>query len=230
MVPDQERPNGWKILELGGIPVYLEPSFLLFMGLIFLMNMGSDGIDVPAVGIFIVAIFISLVVHEFGHALTAKLSGCDRIIIALRMFGGYATHTPTTRGKSLLIVLMGPAFGFALFGIALLLSIFLQAPPASVEHFLSTLIFINLFWSVFNLIPIYPMDGGQALYHTLTFWKYDETALVMTAKVSMVASVITGYFAYQFGFLFMGLFCIQFFVSNLQIVQAYSGDGGNRWR
>lgn len=228
IVPDRDRPDGWKILELGGIPVYVEPSFFLFMGLIALMQMGPEGINIPAVGIIIVALCLSLLVHEFGHAITAKLCGCGRIFIALRLFGGYATHTPTTRGKSLLIIIMGPAFGFALYLLATLLWNVFPSPPASIRLLLLYLMWMNLFWTLFNLLPIYPLDGGQALFNALAFWKYNDDAMLLTAKVSMATAVVTGIWAYSHHEMFIGIYCLSFFMSNLQIVQAYGG--GSRWR
>lgn len=225
--PDYDRPAGWQILNFFGIPIYVEPSFFMFVGLIFLLQATGGPINVPEVGLFIFVIFFSILIHELGHALTAKMFGCDSIRIAMVMFGGYATHSHTTRGKSVVISLAGPSFGLALGGAATVLylvggeRLLAIGPQGAMGFVLSVVIFINFFWSLFNLLPIYPLDGGQALMYGLSGVLHSEArAMLFVARLSMALCVLVAVISYQLGFVFVAIFCFFFFMNNMRIMQA----------
>ncbi|MFA6119271.1 MAG: site-2 protease family protein [Parachlamydiales bacterium] len=142
------------------IPIYIHPFFWLFSALIGFFMSGS------LIGTFfwIGIIFVSVLVHELGHAVMALIFK-QRVKIQLVAMGGLTTY----HGKTLkyyqqfLITLNGPLFGILLFAISVLIIWFdfIKNPLA-----LSTLkIFssVNLFWSLVNLIPVLPLDGGQLL-------------------------------------------------------------------
>jgi Zn-dependent protease len=116
--------------------------------------------------IWIGVVFISIVVHEFGHAITYRLFGCNSFIV-LYAFGGLAvpyTSVPSRRWKRILVLLAGPFAGFALAGLLygfkhffpdiLLRNLYLAA-------FIEMLIYVNFVWGLFNLLPVFPLDGGQ---------------------------------------------------------------------
>ena len=224
VTPDRDRPAGWKLISAFGIPIYIEPSFLLFMGLIFLMSSGSGPMDVSGLGILCFVIFFSLLIHEFGHAIVAKSVGCDSIRIALIMFGGYATHSPTTRGRSLLITLAGPFFTLMLLIAANLLLRLKFGDPSyansAIFIFLRNMAFLNLLWLILNLMPVYPLDGGQALFHGLTYWIDQNKAMRWVARVSLVICVIGGILAMTGGQTFVAIFCAIFFFNNFKTLQA----------
>lgn len=217
------QPRGWQVLRLFGIPVYVEPMFLALIAIIFFFYQGS--MSSVSIGLLCFVGFFSLLTHEFGHALVSRLVGCDGIRIALTGFGGYATHTPTTRGKSLLITLAGPFFGyvlgFAALGLYLgggpLLDI---GPEGAMLDLLQMTWVINLFWSTFNMLPIHPMDGGQSLFHALTYWVRPEKAMLWVARFSMALCIPLGFFAYQTGQIFIAFFSLMFFMDNLRVSQA----------
>lgn len=221
------RTSGWKILQVGGIPVYVEPSFLFFLLIIILFNASGEAFNAAQVGLLCFVIFVSILIHELGHALTARLVGCDGIRVALIMFGGYATHTPTTRGRSLGISLAGPAAGLLLGGAALLFywfggDLLYVGPEGATLYLVQSLIFINFFWTFFNLLPIHPMDGGRALFHGLTYFKSEQTSMLWVARLSMVLCVICGILAFQAGFTFMAFFFVMFFMNNWNVMRAAS--------
>ena len=109
-------------------------------------------------------IFISVTVHEFGHALTAYAFG-QKPQVQLVAMGGLTSY----QGKNLkfwkqfLIVLNGPLFGIMLFLLAtVLLKTGLASVPAAAK-FLTIMQVVNLFWSIVNLVPVLPLDGGQLM-------------------------------------------------------------------
>ena len=63
-----DGPGGWRIMTIAGIPVNVRPNFLLLLVFYFFANASPEGeIDIPQVGIWCLAVFVSLIVHEFGH-------------------------------------------------------------------------------------------------------------------------------------------------------------------
>ncbi len=122
--------------------------------------------------IWIVVVFVSILVHELGHALIAEALGCPASIV-LYHFGGLAMHHPGfnyTRRVRMLIIIAGPAAGLLLYGLVELFLVseaqFGFLPQAWVTSVplnaaIGFLIQVNLFWSLFNLLPVFPLDGGQ---------------------------------------------------------------------
>jgi stage IV sporulation protein FB len=229
------QPRGLQILRLFGIPVYIEPAFLFLIAIVFMINGGSG--DLVRIGLLCFVIFFSLLVHEFGHAIVSRIFGCDAIRIVLTGLGGYATHTPTTRGKSLLITLAGPSFGYALGFAAYFLYSFrhdlIAASPGgfrdlagahipAAEDLLLMTAFINIFWSTFNLLPIHPMDGGQSLFHVLTYRLTDHRAMLYVTRLSMILCVPLAFYAFQIGWIFAAFILALLFLDNLRMAQALS--------
>jgi stage IV sporulation protein FB len=144
----------------GRIPISIYPTFWLFAGLIGYLNSRS----LVGTLIWIAIIFVSVLFHEFGHALTALLFG-QNPRIELVALGGLTYHNGQKLPfwKQFFIVLDGPVFGFLLVIIA---TILLQVPALSqgmIGSVLSLTRVVNLFWTVVNLLPVMPLDGGQLL-------------------------------------------------------------------
>lgn len=218
--PGTGLPGGPQVLSLFGIPIFIEFGFLIFLGLFAMLFTGGE-MDLPRMGLICAIIFFSLLVHEFGHALTARALGCDAIRIVLVFFGGYATHTPTTHGRSLLISLAGPAaeIVLALAGIVLILqpAVLSIGPPGAMEDMLGLIILLNLIWAGFNLIPIYPLDGGHVLFHGLALRLSPQKSMKITSWISMILCIVVGGLSYQRGFNFVALYCFFFFMQNYSL-------------
>lgn len=122
--------------------------------------------------LWLTVFFVSILVHELGHAFMARLFGY-RSDVTLVFFGGFARHeTPAnySHGREVLITLAGPGAGFLLAFATLALTLFLPSGAEitdntlaahSIDFTLSQLLFVNIFWSIFNLIPVLPLDGGR---------------------------------------------------------------------
>ncbi len=137
----------------------IHPFFWLFSALIGWMYTQ----DIVGVVIWIFVIFVSVLVHEFGHALTA-LFFKQKVSIQLVALGGVTSYDgpKLTFGKQFLITLNGPLFGFMLFGVAYFLLHFEINSPFFVG-ILRIIQVANLFWTIVNLLPVMPLDGGQLL-------------------------------------------------------------------
>jgi Zn-dependent protease len=165
----------------GRIPITIYPTFWLFAALIGYLNSLTFVGTLVWVGI----IFVSVLFHEFGHALTASLFG-QHPRIELVALGGLTYHDGQKLSfwKQFLIVLNGPIFGFML---AILATILLQFPKFSEGMTASVLTLtrlVNIFWTVVNLLPVMPLDGGQLLRIVL-----EKIFGLKGFKYAMIASV-----------------------------------------
>ena len=150
--------------RLAGFPIRVTPWFWVTMALL-----GSDTlrISVLALVLWVVAGFVSILVHELGHSVSARWFRSPSIIV-LTAFGGYAQYyekAPPSGWRRLLVCLMGPIAGFLLLGLFYVSnsSVGWMAMHPALELFGSFVMVQCLFWGLFNLLPIWPMDGGQAL-------------------------------------------------------------------
>lgn len=149
--------RGLLIGRLFGTDIYCEFSFFLIIALYFVTR------DAAEAAVFSVALLISILVHEFGHVLAVRRLLKAPSIVVLWMLGGLCIYRGAPRpGQQAVISLMGPAFSFALGGLAYAARLLLPAPPL-VSLFLLVMIVINLIWTLANLLPALPLDGGQAL-------------------------------------------------------------------
>ncbi len=146
----------------GKIPIRIHPLFWLLAVVIGWLN--SDGNPVKT-AIWTLIILISVLIHEFGHALTALAFG-QKARIDLVGFGGL-THRHGGKLKfwqEFLIVLNGPLFGLLLSVIAYVWLIEVNPAQNSLYRYgLQVTVLVNVFWTILNLLPVYPLDGGHLL-------------------------------------------------------------------
>jgi Zn-dependent protease len=194
---------GWS-LKLGkwfGIEVNLHVTFLLLIGfLAFTGFLATRNAGAVAGNIgFLLALFLCVLLHEFGHALAARRYGIQTKDITLLPIGGVARleRMPTDPKQELVVALAGPAVNVVI-AIALL-------PIVALSNvaFVERLFAANLFLVAFNLIPAFPMDGGRVLRAGL--------ALKMNyAGATKAAATIGQGFAVVFGLI--GLFTNPFLI------------------
>lgn len=145
----------------GKIPISIHPFFWILAALIGWIN--SQG-SLLGVMIWIGIIFVSVLFHEYGHAFTAVCFK-QKAQIQLVAMGGLTSYTgPKLKfWQQFLIVLNGPVFGFLLFlGATFLLKSGVNYSPTVYTTLRITQV-ANLFWTIANLLPVMPLDGGQLL-------------------------------------------------------------------
>ena len=162
----------WQIAKVAGIPIRVHATFLIFIVFIYVALAQGQG---PAVALetvaFFLAIFGCVVLHELGHALTARRYGVRTRDITLLPIGGVARleRIPEKPSQEIAVALAGPAVNVLIAGV--LLAIFVGGGGTlSPENlgtleggFLERLLAYNVFLALFNLIPAFPMDGGRVL-------------------------------------------------------------------
>lgn len=151
--------------------------------------------------IWMVAMLISILVHELGHAIAARTFGSHVTSVKLIMLGGYCAYDrePRARWKRITISLAGPIAGFILWGLiqgsdysfSLLSRAMLVSPYLFL--FLEFLLFMNLAWGIMNLFPILPLDGGRVSYELCDGAKMPKPDVVARWISVVVAGMIVLY-------------------------------------
>ncbi len=170
------------------IPVTIRPAFWLFTGILSFIL--SDG-NITQALIWMVIIFVSVLFHEYGHALTAKMFGRAPRIELVAM-GGLTFHDGEKLPfwKQFLITFNGPLFGLVL-GIAAG-SLGLMAKAPLLKTILMQTAYVNIFWTIINLVPVLPLDGGQLLRLGLEKW-FNVKGLRYTFMVSGIISLLASF-------------------------------------
>ena len=208
--------------SIAGVPVRVHPLFWLIV-LLF----GSTGalIQIP---IWIFVVFISILFHELGHAMAFRFYGIHSQII-LHGMGGLTVPEATPWGMSwanvspspkqeIIISLAGPFSGFLFAAITMavvfftggtlhtsMLFGFIPLPLTATFNwqilsiFVTMLLYVNIFWGMFNLLPVFPLDGGQVTRNILI--QYDPYG---GTRKSLWVSVISGVVIALVGWLLMG--------------------------
>jgi Zn-dependent protease len=219
------------------MPVRVHPLFWLVMALI-----SGQRDNLGLIVTFIAAAFVSVLVHECGHGLMARSFGDSPAILLYGMgglcFTGERSHYPRRR---LAVLACGPGAGFLLFGVTVIAGrLFFGIDPRDslaavglghrvgggggfpsrlVEEFYLYLLFINLWWGLLNLLPIWPLDGGQMTSVLLGMVSPAQGAR-WTHIVSLLTASLLAMWVFQRENLFMALWFIMFAMVNFQALQS----------
>jgi Zn-dependent protease len=215
--------NSIKLGSLFGFPVTLDPSALAILALMVLLGAQGGAASAGYSFLLMIMVFGSIMVHELGHAFAARAYGLGPIAITLHGFGGLTrfTHAPKPR-QGIFVTLAGPFAGFVLGLVALVASFFIDGPV--VGRLLVTATTFNLFWSAFNLLPMYPLDGGSVTFHGLSLYKDPKVAMVWTARLGVLMAVGVGTAAVLTEQIFIGIIALMSLVRSVPL--ATSGSRG----
>lgn len=183
------RPPRWKIFEFFDIPVYVDVSFLLILFLI--LNSGGSF----SYGLMQALVLgLSIVAHEYGHALTGRLFGCETHDINLSMIGGCASmlSMPRRGWQEFLVAIAGPLVSFALCGLGYSALRFLQIGNDFLASALVYLFYLNLVLGCFNLLPGFPMDGGRIFRSAMQLFTTRPKATFVAMWVGRVVAILLG--------------------------------------
>jgi Zn-dependent protease/predicted transcriptional regulator len=239
----------WKVAEVSGIGIYVHATFLILVAWVGLGHYFFGGPIAAVAGlVFLTALFVCVVLHELGHALTAKHYGIQTRDITLLPIGGLARldRMPDDPAQELRIALAGPAvnvviaaflaLALALWqGVAALLWQNLGVSwyvPLVGSALLTRLMWVNLFLAAFNLLPAFPMDGGRVLRAYLAHRMEYPRATRIAASVGQGMALVFG-LAGLFGqpfLLFIALFVYIGAEMEAELVQLRAFFGSRRVR
>jgi Zn-dependent protease len=194
----------------GQIPLRIHPLFWLLVAYISAM---SSNFNLPLASMWAIVVVMSILIHELGHALTAKMFG-HQVSIELEGLGGKACHQgpPLQRWQEFLIVLNGPLAGLLL---AALCWGVLEVENGELPDALWRMAIIgfkaNIFWTLVNLMPVEPLDGGKLLriiLETLFGFKGLKAAHAISTALALL---LASYFFVEGAYLYGGLFLMTAF-------------------
>ena len=203
-----------------GIPVRVEPWFWITMAFIGGGLHATNSTDILLVLVFVFAGFLSIMIHELGHALTIRRYGLPAAI-TLQAFGGYASFPvgKLDRKQSFVVTAAGPVLQFVLGVLLIVLVPSISIPEGSLFlPFLRDLIWVSIAWSILNCLPVYPMDGGQMMAAILGPKKQHFVHLI--SSIVAVAVGIAGYL--YLGTILLPIFMALFAWQNWLLYQATS--------
>jgi Zn-dependent protease len=197
--------------HLFGTPIRIHPMFWAVSAVL--------GLRLPAVEllVWVAVVFASIVVHEMGHALAFALFRCRSRVVVYSLGGltipESTAGTGALRGwRSALVSASGPLAGFCLAGMTFVLLPLVVATSSGLSGALYYhLIWINLVWGAFNLLPVWPLDGGQVARSLLTAFAGDSgyaAATVLSLVTSGIGVVVTWQMGLPLAALFFAYFAL----------------------
>lgn len=197
----------WKLARIAGIDVYVHATFFMVVAWIALIHWNeSQSLDAVVEGVgFILALFACIVLHEFGHALTARHYGIRTRDITLLPIGGLARleRMPDVPVQELWVALAGPAvnvvIALMLFGWSQLSGAWQSVDQVGVTRgaFVQRVMLANVFLAGFNLLPAFPMDGGRALRALLATRMEYTRATQRAALIGQGMAILFGFIGLQ---------------------------------
>jgi Zn-dependent protease len=242
--------------QLGSIPVRIHPLFWVLVVVLGLMNGDPDGIRLL---LWVGTVFVSILIHELGHIIAMRAFGESGRIV-LHSFGGLAISDGASawgRGRSpkaqIIISLAGPLAGF-LFGAMFLIGFLfaggivkleaglpgilnithLETPPGASDHIRILFLmiwFVNFYWGLLNLLPIYPLDGGQ-IARELFQMREPHRGIINSLWLSVFCSAAIAVYCLTTTNHFLAFFFAYFAFSSYMNIQQLRGSGfgrGSRW-
>ncbi len=230
--------GSWRIGRIAGIDLFVHPTFFLLLVWVVVTNYLAhrDPMEAFSGLFFIVTLFGIVVLHELGHALTARRFGIRTRDITLLPIGGVARleRMPEEPWQELVVALAGPAVNAVLAGL-LYLALLPGGGPTSMSEamgggggFMQKFFWVNVTLAVFNLLPAFPMDGGRVL-RALLAMRFDYVRATQTAAViGQGVAILFGFLGLRYN-VFLVFIAIFVWVAGAQeagLVQLRSALGG----
>lgn len=204
--------------KIAGIKVSIHWTFLILLAWIVYVNyqVGSTSQELLWSVIYVIAIFVCVVLHEYGHALTARKFNIGTRDITLYPIGGIASleSIPKKPKEELLVAIAGPAVNVVIAVVFLpfidLSLIFESAGFTQINgsNFLTSVVSVNIWLVLFNMIPAFPMDGGR-VFRALLALKLDRVKATRIAaglgQILAIGFMLFGLYSNPFLFI-IGLF------------------------
>jgi Zn-dependent protease len=209
--------QGIKIYEVGGVPVSVSVTFLLLVAIVVGFNGVVAGTAMAA------GIFLSVLVHEYGHALVALRFRLGASIL-IHGLGGLCFHRAASSDRDdALILAAGPlleiAAGGAAIGVMFAAPEVLQIPW--VGEFVVAFAYFSIVWGLINLFaPIYPLDGGRLFHLLLRRFMPESSARTWALRVSLGTLVLAGLYAGMTRSFFLLLVIFMLAMDNYQALQS----------
>ena len=211
-----------KLGRIAGIEISIHWTFMILIFFIIYNNYkaGHDTEQMLWSVLFVLSIFFTVFLHELGHSLAAMKFGVKTRSITMLPIGGVASleRIPEKPSEELIVAIAGPAVNIAL---AILTFFFIDFPDLATlpdvlkdgvngSNFFIQFFIVNIWLSIFNLIPAFPMDGGRVLRALLSYKIPRHKATNIAARIGQLIAIlfiIIGFYSNPF-LIFIGIFII----------------------
>jgi len=185
-------------------------AFLLAAGL------GSRQANMAGDALFVISLFLFVLLHELGHALTARRYGIKTLEIVLYPIGGVARLEKMAEPKAeLAIAAAGPLVNIVLGG-AIFLGIAYAGLGGTASELLGRMAMVNFYLAGFNLLPAFPMDGGRMLRAGIAIAKGEEVATQIASRIGRWLAVMMALYGIIAGHIFLLLIALLVFLAATQ--------------
>src|SRR5438552_6695809 len=218
------------LFRVGGIDLFLHWSW--FLAAAFEISGGTKSYSSRTWNVLeYLALFLIVTLHEFGHALACRQMGGTANKIVLWPLGGVAYVDPPPRpAATLWSIAAGPLVNVVLIGLSYALTLWawhtgwsLTAPHA--YRLLWAIVLMNLGLLIFNLLPIYPLDGGQILRSLLCFVLGRARSLKVVALLGLLGAaglIVAAFWLHSFWIGLISLYVVMNCWTGLQQAQILS--------
>ena len=196
------KRKAFKLGSFTGIGIYVHWTMSLLLGAVFVLYLYlGASVSAALAGLMLVAtLFGCVIIHELGHALTAKHFGIGTLDITMYPIGGVARleGIPREPRQELLIAIAGPAMNLIIAAVLLVVNIATGRPltPSpfveSEPNVLGMLMWMNLALVGFNMLPAFPMDGGRVLRAGLATKLSYKNATRIASYVGQAMAILFG--------------------------------------
>jgi Zn-dependent protease len=211
-----------KLGRIAGIEISIHWTFMILIFFIIYNNYkaGNNTEQMLWSVLFVMSIFFTVFLHELGHSLAALKFGVKTKSITMLPIGGVASleRIPEKPFEELIVAIAGPAVNIFL---AIITFIFIEMPAAenipdilkagvNNSNFFLQFFIVNIWLSIFNLIPAFPMDGGRVLRAMLSYKIPRHKATNIAARIGQfiaIIFIIIGFYTNPF-LIFIGIFII----------------------
>ena len=235
-----------------GFPVRISPFFFVFSLILgYQLAVGSSNPGLVML-LWVAISFASILVHEIGHALAFKRYGIPSRIV-LYHFGGLAIpesafYQRLSPKQQIVISAAGP--GIQLCVAALLIGLLVMGNyyiptddlllrfvkplsgsrdmPYAARYAVWITLFVNVYWAVLNLVPVWPLDGGKISQELFTMFQV-RNAIRNSLILSIAACVVLVIWSFRTESRYMGFLFIILGVQSFQLLQRYDRFGGGQW-
>ncbi|HWC12502.1 MAG TPA: M50 family metallopeptidase [Acidimicrobiales bacterium] len=192
-----------------GVPVRVDPTFFLIAGLL-----GFGVGDLTFLVTWVTVVFVSVLVHELGHAVAFRAYGHEPQVLLQGMGGLTWASGRLTGARDIVVSLAGPLTALVLLGLpAWWLDRSIDGVSSTWDLVVRQVFFVNVVWSGVNLLPVLPLDGGQVSASLLRRALGDAGQRAAHA-LSMAVAGAAALFAFSLGYPFGAMFAVFFVATN----------------
>ncbi len=213
--------------SIGGTSIDVDFNFLFLILFFVVLNYDpKQGIQYAL--IWIPVLFLSVLIHELAHAGMIGILGFGSSHVVLTGMGGVTINQRRARPwQDLLISLAGPFSSFVLAFVSKWIAenVGLVHTDRMLVVLMPLLFYANVFWGIFNLIPVPPLDGGHATREFFRMFLSERTAFVISIWIAMIVGVLVVLLALWIRYFFIALYIAWFVYMAFQQWQYFKRHG-----